>query len=112
MAESSVQRAGQKRLEERGAVAFNQWGTPISGSGVPDQLNCYRGVFLALEWKHPNAKLHNVITRCNDHFATTEQRFHLDAIRKAGGVAWVVNRVTHVDQALDAIDEGLANGRH
>lgn len=107
MAESAVQRKGLEYAQRRGAYGVNQWGTAISGSGVPDQLLCYRGFFVALEWKHPEMKLRQSLSHANDKFGSMDQQIHLKQIRDAGGVAWVVNSVLHVKQALDVIDDGL-----
>ena len=103
--ESRVATAGRKYGEKRGAVVINQWGTVLSGSGVPDQLHCYKGIFLALEYKNPSKVLYKDLTVANDRYARPEQRFYLEEIRKAGGYAWVVNSIEHVKLAYEVIDK-------
>ena len=57
MAESALQREIHEYTEKRGGYVVNQWGTALSGSGVPDILVCYRGRFIAWECKHPSKKI-------------------------------------------------------
>ena len=58
---------------------------PVTGgfgtSGVPDILICFRGRFVAIECKAGRGKV------------TALQQSNLDAIRRAGGVALVINEL-------------------
>ena len=57
----------------------------FGNAGVPDFLICFRGKFFAIEAK------------ANGKTATLLQEKHLNAIREAGGAAFVVDEVS-VDQ--------------
>ena len=104
MTEGDFQAKAIKYLESRGAYVVNQWGTPVSGSGVPDLLVCYHGRFVALECKHPEAAIPNGLTVVHDRFAEPAQRMHLARIRKAGGEAFVINGMPQLELMLDWID--------
>lgn len=69
---------------------------PVSGgygkSGVPDIIGCYRGYFFAIECKAGKGK------------TTLLQDMQLDKIRKAGGIAIVVN-----EHNLEDVESALKN---
>ena len=67
-----------------------------AGSGVPDIIVCYRGVFLGIECKAGRGK------------TTKLQDKHLEMIRGAGGLSMVVNEtnIDDVKTALDRIETG------
>lgn len=56
-------------------------------AGIPDIIACWHGLFLAIEVKAPG-KLKNV---------TKLQRFQLDSIEKAGGIALAVDDVRQLE---------------
>lgn len=106
MAESALQREIHEYSEKRGAYVVNQWGTALSGSGVPDVFVCYRGRFVAWECKHPNKRFKGVVYPeiADDHNAEPSQRMHMKRIRKAGGWAFSVNALRPVKAFYDQID--------
>ena len=92
MAETSLARAGDKLLRSRGAYFINVHGTVVGDTGTPDRICCYRGRFLAIEWKQPRGHL------------TVKQRWHLDRVIRAGGTAIVATSTADLERALDTID--------
>lgn len=69
------------------------WWTKIHGGeyqevGLPDIVGCYKGRFVGVEVKMPGGK------------PTARQRFILEQITMAGGIAAVV---TSVEEALDLL---------
>jgi hypothetical protein len=92
--------ASEKAIEERGAKVVRKrggWGVKLAGSpmgrrGIPDRLFCYRGRFLAVEFKQPGKK------------ATPLQAHELQQIRDAGGVAIVASDTDAIESVLDQID--------
>ena len=56
--------------------------------GVPDILGCLKGRFFALEVKQPKAQLKKI------------QAYHLEKIRKAGGIAERVDSLKGVKKLL------------
>ncbi len=65
-------------LKERGCYRVKYFGCSYSEAGTPDILACVNGYFLAIEVKAQNGK------------ASELQLVKVDAIRKAGGFAYVV----------------------
>jgi hypothetical protein len=105
--ESRLQRQAQVYGEGRGAYALNQWGTALSGSGVPDNIWCYRGRFIAFEFKHQGKDLHVIPTIDDDRFVERAQAMHLRRVRKAGGIAYAVNTLGAVMWILNLIDREI-----
>lgn len=68
----------KKYLKERGCYCVKYFGCSYSESGTPDILACINGYFLAIEVKAPTGKPSEL------------QLVKIDAIRKAGGFAYVV----------------------
>lgn len=93
-------------LRERGAYVVKNWGSPLSGRGLPDLFVCYRGRFVAFELKHPRmteAAMTNAVS--------ASQWKHIDAITQAGGLAVVVNSVADVGGILDTMDHDTERRR-
>lgn len=61
--------------------------------GTPDILACIYGVFVAFEVKRPGGK------------PTRLQQLQCDAIKKAGGIAVVVDSLDDAKQVVNAISE-------
>ena len=79
--ESKVKAKIKKILAEYNVYYAMPIGTMYGNSGVPDFLCCVRGTFLAIEAKAGKGK------------TTALQDKHLEDIRRAGGVALVVNEL-------------------
>jgi pantoate kinase len=77
--EAKVKAKVKKILNEMGAYYAMPMGTGFGNSGVPDFLICIGGLFYAIECK------------ANGNKPTALQLKHLDDIRKAGGIALVID---------------------
>lgn len=93
MPEASVVAGCQRTLTRRGAWWVNVHGSGVGRNGIADILACYRGWFLAVECKAPKGGR-----------LTKLQRYELDKVKLAAGVAIVVQHVEHLVAVLDAID--------
>jgi hypothetical protein len=84
-----------KLLKEKGVYYFFPATHGYGRSGVPDIICCYKGVFLAIECKAGSNK------------TTALQDKEIDAIRVAGGIAFVVNENTtgYVSSYIALIDQ-------
>lgn len=89
MRESAIQKAIITWLREQGCYAVNIHGHPMQEAGVPDILSCWRGRFLAIEVK------------CSGETTTPIQAYHLEQIRKAGGVTLVAHSLEEVRRELE-----------
>jgi Holliday junction resolvase len=93
--EAKVKARVTAMLKAAGAYYFY----PVTGgfgrSGVPDIIACHRGVFVAIECK------------AGSNRPTPLQTANLDAIRRAGGVALVINEDNMADlaDALRRVEE-------
>lgn len=90
--EGKVKAAVKARLKELGAWFCMPMGTGFGNSGVPDFIVCHQGRFIGIETKAPG-KLSNT---------TTLQKMQIEAIRKAGGAAVVVDSVDQLDEIFGA----------
>jgi len=79
----------------RGAFGFKIHGGPTMMVGLPDQIMCYRGMFVGMEVKMPTGK------------TTKIQERRIQQIRDAGGFAFVVRSVEDAMDALDDVDAFL-----
>lgn len=77
--EAKVKKRVKQILAEIGAYYAMPIGTGFGNAGVPDFLICKGGLFYAIECK------------ANGNKPTALQLKHLDDIRKAGGIALVVD---------------------
>lgn len=91
--EAKVKAKVRKTLTEMGAYNFMPATHGYGRSGVPDVVGCYKGFFFAIECKAGKGK------------TTALQDRELDLIRKAGGVAFVVN-----EDNIDEISKMLNGG--
>ena len=85
--EARVKKEVKKQLDELGAFYFFPATGGYGRSGVPDVVGCYRGCFFAVECKAGKGK------------TTALQDLAINNIRKAGGVAIVVNE-TNVHEVM------------
>lgn len=77
--EAKVKRTGSKHLKDLGAYYFSPVTGGYGGSGVPDIIACYKGLFFGLEFKAGKNK------------PTKLQEKNLRDIAAAGGLQLVVN---------------------
>jgi len=82
--EAKVKAKVKKVLQDMGAYYAMPMGTGFGNSGVPDFLVCYQGAFFGIECKAGGNK------------PTALQLHHMSEIRKAGGVAFVIDE-TNID---------------
>jgi Holliday junction resolvase len=90
MLERSVQTKIIKKLEARGAYVVKI--IQANKAGVSDILACYEGKFFAIEVKRPSG---GVVSKL--------QKYHLEKVRKAGGIGLVARSWEDVERVLDAI---------
>lgn len=95
MAETGLAQRGDRLLKRRGAYFVNVHGTVAGDTGTPDRIVCYRGVFLAIEWKTARG------------WISVKQRWHLERIQRAGGRAIVATSTEDLAVALRRIDADL-----
>ena len=91
--EADVKKKLKETLNAVGAWWYMPPGGPYGRIGVPDFLCCLRGRMIAIETKF----------ECNKPTARQEQE--MDAIRKAGGVSWVVTDKTDFDALENTLRE-------
>lgn len=88
MRESDLVKKGKAALKrELGGFWVKLHGGLFQTVGLPDLVGCVRGRFVGIEWKVPGRK----------QTLTERQRFVLDQITAAGGLAFVA------DNAEDAV---------
>lgn len=77
--EGKVKARLKKQLNELGVYHFSPFQAGMGRAGIPDVIGCYRGVFVAFECKAGSNK------------PTALQEREMQAIREAGGHAYVIN---------------------
>jgi hypothetical protein len=93
--EKAVKNGCARVAKRRGAWRMNTHMAVRSRRGLPDDLFCHRGVFVAMEYKSP----------ANDHPVSPSQRLELRAIEKAGGIAGVVKDESDAEKLFDLAEE-------
>jgi len=91
--EAKVKAKVKKVLSEVGAYYAMPMGTGFGNSGVPDFLVCFRGKFYGIECKANGGK------------PTALQLKHIDDIRKAGGIAFIIDE-TNVENLRKELENG------
>ena len=86
MKESAIQKKIIAYLNFKGCYSIKTITTNRSGS--PDIICCYKGLFVALEVKAEKG----IVSKL--------QEYHLEQIKKSGGVAAVVRSVDEVQEVL------------
>lgn len=100
MKEASLRRSIMKKLQDtEGGFWFHVHGTPYQKAGLPDIIGCWQGRFVGFEVKLPGA---------ND--ATPLQRYTLERIRSAGGIASLIRSFEDAKTVLDAHRDDLDEG--
>lgn len=85
--EGKVKAAVKRWLKAKGVWYFMPVQTGMGVSGIPDLLCCWQGTFIAIETKAPG-KRGNV---------TELQKYQMEGIRRAGGVAVVVDDASQLE---------------
>lgn len=82
-------------LDKRGVYYFMPRGTAFGRAGVPDIICCINGRFLAIECK------------ANGNKPSALQEMEIASIKKAGGMAVVVNELDVANQVVEKLCEVL-----
>jgi Holliday junction resolvase len=77
--EAKVKKVVVQQLKDMGAYYFYPVTGGYGGSGVPDIVGCYNGLFFGIECKAGQNK------------PTALQQKNIDSIVSAGGLSWVAN---------------------
>lgn len=94
MKESDLSKKIALKMRQRGCWAVKIAAGPRQGTGLPDIIGCYMGVFLGLEVKLPG----------KEKTMTVLQKARLDAIVAAGGLGEMVTSWEDVEQILNDVD--------
>jgi Holliday junction resolvase len=88
--ENKVKTKLKKTLDEMGIWHFSPFQAGMGRAGIPDIIACYNGLFVAFECK------------ANGNKPTALQQREIDNIRKAKGLAFVVdeNNVQDIKELL------------
>jgi hypothetical protein len=89
--EGKVKKKVKEYLQSIGAWYYMPVSNGMGRVGCPDILVCYKGLFMAFETKAPG-KIKNV---------TANQQREIDEIKRANGLAHVVDDVEQVKSLLD-----------
>lgn len=92
--EARVKKQGRAILTKMGMYFFPTFSGGYGRSGVPDDIGCYQGWFVAVEYKANGGK------------PTALQVKNLDDIRKSGGIALLINE-TNVSQLEELINHEI-----
>jgi len=95
MKESSIQKKIIAYLKSKRCYSIKTILT--NRSGCPDVISCYKGLFIALEVKNEKGRVSEL------------QKYHIEEIKKAGGVAAIVRSVKDVKEIFKAIDESFTS---
>lgn len=83
--EARVKAVVKRTLDEMGIYHFSPFMAGMGRAGVPDIIACYEGKFVAFECKAGKNK------------PTALQEREMDAIRRAKGLAFVINEANMAD---------------
>ena len=92
--EGKVKKAGRAIMTKMGMYHFPAFSGGYGRSGVPDDIGCHLGVFVAVEYKAKGGK------------PTALQLKNMDDIRKSGGIALLVDE-TNVHQLEELINNEI-----
>ena len=90
MKESTLQHNAIAYLRNAGAYVFNVPGTGMEQRGTADLLICHRGLFIATELK------------VSGETPSKLQQYELEKVRKAGGIAAVIESMEELEVLLNA----------
>ncbi|ENH96700.1 recombinase B [Gracilibacillus halophilus YIM-C55.5] len=91
--EKRIENQIKRYLDNIGAWHIKTHGSMFSKAGTPDIIACVKGLFVAIEVKRPDGGKVSEL-----------QKYHIDAIEKAGGVAFVSRSVEETKQYLTKLD--------
>jgi Holliday junction resolvase len=77
--EKKVKETVKKTLDAMGIWHFSPYQAGMGRAGIPDIIACYKGMFVAIECK------------AGKNTTTALQEREIDAIRRAKGLAFVIN---------------------
>lgn len=89
MKEKAIENKIKKWLEKQGYWWMKVHGDMFQKSGVPDIIACVNGKFVGIEVKRPGGRVSEL------------QKYHIEKIRAAGGVAFVATSIEDVRANLD-----------
>ena len=92
--EAKVKKVGRAIMTKMGMYHFPAFSGGYGRSGVPDDIGCHLGVFIAVEYKANGGK------------PTALQLKNMDDIRKSGGIALLVDE-TNVHQLEELINHEI-----
>lgn len=87
--EKRIENQIKRYLDKIGAWHMKTHGTMFSKAGTPDIIACVNGRFIGIEVKRPDGGKVSEL-----------QKFHINAISEAGGVAFVSRSVEETQQHL------------
>jgi hypothetical protein len=96
--EGKVKKIGRAVMTKMGMYHFPAFSGGYGRSGVPDDIACYQGCFVAVEYKAKGGK------------PTALQLKNMDDIRKCGGIALLVDE-TNVHQLEELIHHEIQSRR-
>ena len=88
--ESKVKKKGRTILDQMGVYHFPPFSGGYGRAGVPDDVGCYRGRFIAIEYKANGGK------------PTALQLRELRLIKESGGIALIIDE-TNVENLRELI---------
>lgn len=94
--ESKVKKKGRTILDQMGVYHFPPFSGGYGRAGVPDDVCCYRGRFIGIEYKANGGK------------PTALQLRELQNIRESGGIALIIDE-TNVENLMELIHGEIQN---
>jgi hypothetical protein len=90
--EGKVKKIGRAIMTKMGVYHFPAFSGGYGRSGVPDDIGCYQGCFVAVEYKANGGK------------PTALQLKNMDDIRKSGGIALLIDEenVHQLEELINA----------
>ncbi len=90
--EGKVKKIGRAIMTKMGMYHFPAFSGGYGRSGVPDDIGCYQGCFVAVEYKANGGK------------PTALQLKNMDDIRKSGGIALLIDEenVHQLEELINA----------
>jgi hypothetical protein len=94
--EANIRRSCDERMRRRGAYVVQVNADERGPSGAPDRVYCYKGRFIAVEYK-----------RDMKSKPTPLQLRHFAAVLEAGGYAIIARNWEDIDMVLSSIDKEI-----
>lgn len=99
--EGKVKDAIKKLLKVHGIWFYMPMQNGMGVHGIPDLICCYEGLFIGIETKAPLKTPTTWEQRWNK--ATANQQNRMTEIQEAGGIAFVADDVSQVEEVLNGI---------